>query len=160
MENKNKKNKKEEMGESSVMQPILFTSGQYREMVKAFNTYSVLLRNVITPKSEIIKLFAYAISQSEKFGFEKLKEMESDWFEKIGNESNEIIYEYEQDNMWRNMAVLFARKDALKEIQEKTGLPREKLPEDMPLEKMDERIAVYLKEFAENGIQNIICKLK
>lgn len=139
------------------MQPILFTREQYKELLRAFGTYTLIKQTSIIPDPETGRLYNYIIDQGKKFGYEKNKIDEWDWFEEINDEVYESLFQYTQEETWHHLANLFARKDIINEIEEETGLSKEELPPDMFLDSMGKRIQIYLKEFEKNGINNIIC---
>lgn len=139
------------------LQPILFTKTQYKELIRAFSAYTLIKQSSIMPDSETAKLFWYIIEQGNKFGFEKSKTDEMQWFSEINDEIYEALFQYTQEEMWHHLANLFARRDAKKEIMEKTGLSEKELPPDMFLDSMAKRVQIYLEEFEKNGINNINC---
>ena len=154
-----KKKTEKKIGEDFAMQTILFTREQYKELLRAFGTYTLVKQSSILPDSETAKLYAYIIDQGKKFEFEKIKMDDMDWFEEINDEIFEALFQYTQEEMWQHLANLFARRDAIREIEEKTGLSRKELPLEMFLDSMAKRIRMYLKEFEKNGINNVICPL-
>lgn len=155
---KKKTDKKEkEIRSNLVMQTILFSREQYKELLKAFGTYALVKQSSILPDSETERLFNYIIEQGKKFEFEKKKLSAEQWFEEINDSIFNDLFEYTQEEMWNHLANLFARRDAIKEIEEKTGLSKEELPPDTFLDSMAKRIQIYLKEFEKNGINNVIC---
>lgn len=146
-----------EKNDTFEMQPILFTKDQYKELLRAFGAYTLLKQSSILPDSETARLYGYIVEQGKKFGYEKDKMDEMDWFEEINDEVYEALFQYTQEEMWQHLANLFARKDAINEIEEETGLSEEELPPDMFLDSMAKRIQIYLKEFEKNGINNLVC---
>jgi len=146
-----------EKNDTFEMQPILFTKDQYKELLRAFGAYTLLKQSSILPDSETARLYGYIVEQGKKFGYEKDKMDEIDWFEEINDEVYEALFQYTQEEMWQHLANLFARKDAINEIEEETGLSEEELPPDMFLDSMAKRIQIYLKEFEKNGINNLVC---
>ena len=82
---------------------------------------------------------------------------EMDWFEEINDNIYESLFQYTQEETWQHLANLFARRDAIKEIEDETGLSPEELPPEMFLDSMTKRIRMYLKEFEKNGINNLDC---
>ena len=151
MKNKNLENS------ASVMQPILFTKEQYKELLRAFASYALVKQSSILPDSETARLGDYIIDQGEKFGFEKIKMDEMDWFDQINDEVFEALFQYTQEETWQHLANLLASRDARDEIEEKTGLSAGELPEDMFMDSMAKRVQIYLKEFEKNGINNLTC---
>jgi len=135
----------------------LFTKEQYKELIRAFSTYTLIKQSSILPDSEVAKLFGHIVEQGKKFGFEKNEMDEMEWFEEINDDIFENLFQYTQEEMWRHLAGLFARKDAKEEIMNETGLSEEELPPDMFLDSMAKRIQIYLKEFEKNGINNLVC---
>ena len=154
---KDKKKTEKEMEKDFAMQPILFTREQYKELLRAFGTYALVRQSSILPDSKTATLFDYIIGQGKKFEFERKKMSDERWFEEINDEIFNDLFEYTQEEMWENLANLFARRDAVAEIEEKTGLSQEELPPDMFMDSMAKRIVLYLKEFQKNGINNVIC---
>lgn len=156
-EGKEEMDKKDGRGIDFEMQPILFTKDQYKELLRAFGAYTLLKQSSILPDSETARLYGYIVEQGKKFGFEKIKMDEMDWFEEINDEVYEALFQYTQEEIWQNLANLFARRDAIKEIEEETGLSEEELPPDMFLDSMAKRVYMYIKEFEKNGINNLTC---
>ncbi len=156
MKNKNAKNKSKE-SDNFAMQPILFTREQYKELIRAFSAYILIKQSSIMPDSETARLFGYIVEQGGKFGFERARMDEMEWFEEINDEIYEALFQYTQEEMWHHLANLFARRDAKNEIMEETGLSEMELPPEMFLDSMAKRIRIYLKEFEKNGINNLTC---
>jgi hypothetical protein len=157
MKKKNKKIKISKIGEDFAMQPILFTREQYKELLRAFGAYALVKQSSILPDSETARLFDYIIGQGKKFEFEIKKLSDWQWFEEINDQVFNDLFEYTQEEMWEHLANLFARRDVVAEIEEKTGLSEAELPPDMFLDSMAKRIVLYLKEFQKNGINNLEC---
>lgn len=65
--------------------------------------------------------------------------------------------DFEIQFMWKDLAYLFARRDAVAEIDEKMGLLEEELPPETFPDSMAKRVRMYLKEFQKNGINNLEC---
>lgn len=157
MKNQNKKIKTDKIDENFTMQAILFTREQYKELLRAFGMYALVKQSSTLPNLETAKLFDYIVEQGKKFEFERKKLSDEQWFEEINDQIFNDLFEYTQEEMWENLANLFARRDAVAEIEEKTGLSEEELPPEMFLDSMAKRIVLYLKEFQKNGINNVEC---
>jgi hypothetical protein len=144
----------------SYLQPILFTKDQYKELLRAISAYALIKQSATLPHIDATKLGDYLIEQGEKFGFEKLNMNELDWFDEINDEVFEALFDYTQEEMWQHLANLLARRDVKNEIEDKTGLSPQELPPDTFLDAMGKKVEIYLKEFENNGLNNVSVNCK
>lgn len=145
---------KKENNDSSI-QPILFTKEQYKELLRAIGAYALLKQSSVVPNVDPTGLGDYITEQGTKFGFERAKMDDMDWFEEINDEVFDSLFQYTQDEMWQHLANILARRDVKNEIGDKTGLSEDELPPDMFLDAMGKKVQMYLKEFEKNGINNV-----
>ena len=154
------KNKQKKENNDTTLQPILFTEEQYKELLRSIGAYALLKQSSIAPSLDPTGLDDYVMSQGEKFGFEKIKIDETDWFDEINAEVFESLFRYSQEEMWQHLANMLAQRDVRNEIEDKTGLDEAELPSGMFLDAMAKKVQMYLKEFEKNGINNIIVTCK
>ena len=133
----------------------MFTKEQYKELLRAISAYALIKQSAVLPHIDATKLGDYLMEQGGKFGFEKVNMNELDWFDEINDEVFEALFEYTQEEMWQHLANLLARRDVKTEIEEKTGLSEAELPPDTFLGAMGAKVEAYLKEFENNGMNNV-----
>lgn len=148
------------LGENSdiLLQPILFTREQYEELLRAISAYAMIKRSPDDPFKDPTGLGDYLMDQGVKFGFEKTKENEPDWFDDVEKELFEAMFEYTEQEMWHHLAHALADRDISAEIEDKTGLGEDELPSNMFMDAIAKRVHMYLKEFEKNGIDNVSVK--
>lgn len=146
--------------EELALQPILFTKGQYKELLRAVSAYGLIKQSSIVPSLVSGQFGDFLISQGKKFGFNKISMTKADWFDEVNDEVFEALFQYTQEEMWQHLAHLLAHKDVRNEIEDKTGLSDKELPTDMFLDAVAVRVQMYLKEFEKNGIKNITVSCK
>lgn len=142
------------------LQPILFTKEQYKELLRAIATYALVKQSALVPYLDPTGLGDYVIEQGKKFGFEKVKMNQMDWFDEINDEVFQSMFQYTQDEMWHHLSHLLAQRDIRNEIGDATGLSESELPSDMFLDAMGKKVQMYLKEFEKNGINNVTVDCK
>ncbi len=149
---------KENVG--STLQPILFTKEQYKELLRAIGAYYLVKQSEVMPRLDPTGLGDYVIEQGKKFGFEKIKMDQMDWFDEINEEVFESLFQYTQNEMWHHLANILAQRDVRREIYGKTGFSDAELSADTFLDAMAKKIQMYLKEFEKNGMNNVsvVCK--
>ena len=150
---------KKENGDMA-LQPILFTKGQYKELLRAISAYALVKQSATVPYIDPTGLGDYVMEQGRKFGFDKVKMNQKDWFEEVNDEVFESLFQYTQEEMWHHLAHILAQRDVRKEIEDKTELSEKELPSDMFLDAMAGKVNLYLEEFEKNGINNVTVKYK
>lgn len=142
------------------LQPILISKEQYKELLRAVAAYQLMKQASAVPDRKTAEIGAYIIEQGNKFGFEKIKINEMDWFDQINEEVFELLFEYSQEEMWQHLANMLAHRDAKEGAR---GLDKNLIDEetkgDLYFDIMGHRVQKYLKEFAQNGPKNIIVKI-
>src|SRR3990167_2920405 len=144
----------------SLLQPILFSKEQYKELLRAVGAYGLIKQSSVVPSLVSEQFGDFLIEQGKKFGFEKVSMDEMDWFDEINDEVFESLFQYTQEEMWQHLAHLLAQRDVRSEIEDKTGLSDNELPSDMFLDAIAGKVQMYLKEFEKNGIKNITVSCK
>ncbi len=142
------------------LQPILVTKDQYKEILRALAAYQLIKKVSTVPDFKTAEVGAYIIEQGNKFGFEKVKMGDMDWFDEINEEVFELLFNYSQEEMWQHLANMLAHRDAKEGAG---GLDKNLIDEetkgDLYLDMMGHRVQKYLKEFAQNGPKNITVRI-
>ncbi len=154
------KDKPKKENDGMALQPMLFTKEQYKELLRAISAYALVKQSSAVPYIDPTGLGDYVMEQGKKFGFEKVKMDQMDWFDEINDEVFNSLFEYTQEEMWHHIAHILAERDVRSEIEGTTGLSEKELPSDMFLDAMAGKIHRYLTEFEKNGINNVTVNCK
>ena len=141
------------------LQPILLTKEQYKELLRAINTYAFVKQSGSIPDLKSAELGAYLMDQGSKFGFEKEKMDKMEWFDQINDEVFGALFDYVQEEVWRNLASVLASRDTKREFEDR-GIPHEKASTDDFLDATGVKVQKYLKEFEQNGVKNLSLNIK
>ena len=80
----------------SLLQPILFSKEQYKELLRAVGAYGLIKQSSVVPSLVSEQFGDFLIEQGKKFGFEKVSMDEMDWFDEINDEVFESLFQYTQ----------------------------------------------------------------
>ena len=140
---------------NSNLQHILFSKEQYQELLRLFSLYALVKQKSPTPLLTTEEFGDYIYKQGGKFGFEKSKMDDMDWFEKINNDVFESLFHYSQHEAWEHLANRLAHRDATEASNNTNSIMDKEMKEELFLDIMAKRLEFYLDEFSKNGIKNL-----
>ena len=140
---------------NSNLQHILFSVEQYQELLRLFSLYALVRQKSPTPMLTTAEFGDYIYKQGDKFGFDKSKIDDMDWFEKINEDVFESLFHYSQHEAWEHLANRMAHRDATEASNNPDTILDKKMQEDLFLDIMAKRLEFYLDEFSKNGIRNL-----
>lgn len=142
------------------LQPIFLSKDQYQELLKAISMYALVKQASPVPAIASEEFGDYIMGQGNKFGFEKAKTNDMDWFEKVNEEVFEALFHYSQHEAWEHLANRLAHRDAKIATGASGNILDKEMQSDLFLDIMGKRLEIYLDEFSKNGIKNVVMNLK